>query len=568
MSKRRSHRNRSGWSLNSLSRKQKQAVIVLACCLLAILITSLVVGVMVSGFSSRGSGDSSSINSGSSGSTSYDNSEFAIDETSSAILAETQDGGDAYVEQTVFVGDSNTVRFNQYNLLTLDQFVGKESMGIQEVPTTKCVYFKNDNTAYTIPEALAKMKPRRIVMTFGTNNADGSMSAEAFIESYRSAIKAIQDAYSYCDIIINAIPPVGVSTSGYHVDMQTVDELNYALVKMCEEDGLKFLNTSEVLKGDDGYARAEYMSSDGIHLSQSGLKKILEYHRTHVYETEDRRPDTNNIPKRAKNPVETGTTTPTSSSATPEPKDYTANYYTEESGGTLSYGDKTGQSSVSVSVSASDSVTVTAVPAEAEGYVFFKWSDGVTTPSRTDKNFKQNLSVTAMFMRVSVSAPKTTVQTGEEVTLTAAVSRGNKYAADVKWSGTGVDGTTGANCKFSYNEVGTFTITASVTVDGVTASGTITIKVEAATPAPTANPTTAPTTQPTTSPTDAPATSPTTDPTTKPTAEPAPTATTEPTPTATPEPAPTATPEPAATETPAAENAAPSGSSGESGVTE
>ena len=564
MSKRRSHRNRSGWSLNSLSRKQKQAVIVLACCLLAILITSLVVGVMVSGFSSRGSGDSSSINSGSSGSTSYDNSEFAIDETSSAILAETQDGGDAYVEQTVFVGDSNTVRFNQYNLLTLDQFVGKESMGIQEVPTTKCVYFKNDNTAYTIPEALAKMKPRRIVMTFGTNNADGSMSAEAFIESYRTAIKAIQDAYSYCDIIINAIPPVGVSTSGYHVDMQTVDELNYALVKMCEEDGLKFLNTSEVLKGDDGYARAEYMSSDGIHLSQSGLKKILEYHRTHVYETEDRRPDTNNIPKRAKNPVETGTTTPTSSSATPEPKDYTANYYTENSGGTLSYGDKTGQGSVSVSVSASDSVTVTAVP--AEGYVFLKWSDGVTTAARTDKNFKQNLSVTAMFMKLSVSATKTTVTTGEEVTLTATVSRGDKYAADVKWSGTGVDGATGANCKFSSTSPGDYVIKASVTVDGVTAETTITIKVEAATPAPTASPTTAPTATPTTAPPTAPTTTPTATPTA--TAEPTPTATPEPAPTATPEPAPTATPEPAATETPAAENAAPSGSSGESGVTE
>ena len=200
MSKKRSHRKSGGLNFSALSKKQKQAAIVLACCLLAILITSIVVGVAVSS-ASRGGSDPS-IDNSSSGSSSYDSSEFAIDETSSAILAESQNAGDAYVEQTVFVGDSNTVRFNQYNLLTLDQFVGKESMGIQEVTTTKCVYFKNDNTAYTIPEALAKMKPRRIVMTFGTNNAGGSMSAESFIESYRSAVKVIQEAYSYCDIII------------------------------------------------------------------------------------------------------------------------------------------------------------------------------------------------------------------------------------------------------------------------------------------------------------------------------------------------------------------------------
>lgn len=518
MAKRKASRETGGFSLENLSKKQKQAAIVLACCVLAILITSIVVGVVVGGASRPD--DSSSQDSSSSGSSGYDSSEFAIDETSSAILAETSDAGDEYVEQTVFVGDSNTVRFNQYNLLSLDQFVGKESMGIQEVTTTKCVYFKNDNTAYTIPDALAKMKPRRIVMTFGTNNADGSMSADAFIESYRSAIKAIKDAYPYCDIIINAIPPVSTTTSGYNVDIQTVDEFNYALVKMCEEDDLKFLNTSEVLKGEDGYAKAEYMSSDGIHLSQSGLKKILEYHRTHAYETEDRRPDTNNIPKRAKNPVETGTTTP-SSSATPEPTQYTANYYTESSGGTLTHGDKTGQSSVSVSVSASDSVTVTAVP--AEGYVFLKWSDGVTSASRTDKNFKQNLSVTAMFMKISISASKTTVQTGESVTLTASVSRGDKYAADVKWSGSGIDGTTGASCTFKSSNPGDYVIEASVTVDGVTAKTQITIKVEtAATPTPSPSP--------------------------APTASPEPTPTATPTPSATP--VPTATPTPDATETP------------------
>ena len=46
------------------------------------------------------------------------------------------------------------------------------------------------------------------------------------------------------------------------------------------------------------------------------------------------------------------------------------------------------------------SITVTAVP--AEGHVFVKWSDGVTSKTRTDTNFKQNLDVTAIFGAASV----------------------------------------------------------------------------------------------------------------------------------------------------------------------
>lgn len=49
---------------------------------------------------------------------------------------------------------------------------------------------------------------------------------------------------------------------------------------------------------------------------------------------------------------------------------------------------------------ASQSLTVTATP--AEGHVFVKWSDGVTSKTRTDTGFKQNLDVTAVFAAASV----------------------------------------------------------------------------------------------------------------------------------------------------------------------
>ena len=73
--------------------------------------------------------------------------------------------------------------------------------------------------------------------------------------------------------------------------------------------------------------------------------------------------------------------------------------YSAEAGGTIQ-----GETSQEVLIYGSGT-EVTAVP--NEGYGFIKWSDGVTTATRTDTNVKQNLSVTAEFGRkktVSYSA--------------------------------------------------------------------------------------------------------------------------------------------------------------------
>ena len=199
-----------------------------------------------------------------------------------------------------------------------------------------------------------------------------------------------------------------------------------ALLNMCEQLGLKFLNTAETLKGENGYGNPDYYTDGDIHLKSAGLKAALTYLRTHAYQTEDRRPDTNNIPTRTleyvSNPssavaapsseavsesesVSESTSESASSSgseSTSTEAKFEARYQVEKSGGgTLTTGDSTGNNSVSYKVNdPGKSITVTAVP--AEGHVFVKWSDGVTSKTRTDTNFKQNLDVTAIFGAASV----------------------------------------------------------------------------------------------------------------------------------------------------------------------
>ena len=385
---------------------------------------------------------------------------YQIDNTSAALLTETADAGTDYLNNTLFLGDSNTVRLYNNGLISLQQFCAKEGIGTQVALSEGIVTFKKDPNHYTIPQAVAMMKPRRVVMTFGTN--DTGMEVPDFIAHYTALIQAIQQSYPYTDIIVNTVPPVPADHSNYpHMDQAKIDDFNMALLALCEQLGVRFLNSAEALKGSDGYGIADYYTSGDIHLKSAGLKAVLNYLRTHALQTEDRRPDTNNIPTRTmeyvSNPSSAvaapsseavsssesqaesaGSSESSSSESTDEGKKFEARYRVDKNGGgTLSVGNDTGNSSVTYTVTDPDrSITVTAVP--AEGYVFVKWSDGLTSKTRTDTGFKQNLDVTAVFGTASVqitSEGKGAV--GSSYTFKAALS--GKYAKteNLRWYANG-----------------------------------------------------------------------------------------------------------------------------------
>ena len=392
---------------------------------------------------------------------------YQIDNASTALLTETADAGTDYLNDTLFLGDSNTVRLYNNGLISLQQFCAKEGIGTQVALNEGIVTFKKDSNHYTIPQAVAMMKPRRVVMTFGTN--DTGMEVPDFIAHYTALIQAIQQSYPYTDIIVNTVPPVPADHSNYpHMDQAKIDDFNMALLEMCEQLGVRFLNSAEALKGSDGYGIADYYTSGDIHLKSAGLKAVLNYLRTHALQTEDRRPDTNNIPTRTmeyvSNPssavaapsseavsssesqAESASSSESSSSeSTSENKKFEAHYRVDKNGGgTLSVGNDTGNSSVTYTVTDPDkSITVTAVP--AEGHVFVKWSDGLTSKTRTDTDFKQNLDVTAVFGTASVhitSEGKGAV--GSSYTFKAALS--GKYAKteNLRWYANGQEVTQAA----------------------------------------------------------------------------------------------------------------------------
>lgn len=213
-------------------------------------------------------------------------------EYTGTVLPQTEDAGQEYVDDTLFLGDSNTVRMLSYRDVTgvtQQNAIGVVGMGIQSVTSYKCVKYQGYTTLQTMPQAVAITQPRRVVINFGTNNV-GSMAVATFIDYYSDAVQAVQASYPTCDVIISAVFPVDINCSASGITLAKIDAYNVALAALAQELGCKFLYWSEALQGSDGYALSNYTVSDGYHVSRDGMQALFNYFRTHAYITEDNRP--------------------------------------------------------------------------------------------------------------------------------------------------------------------------------------------------------------------------------------------------------------------------------------
>lgn len=211
-------------------------------------------------------------------------------------LPETSDAGRSYLDGTLFLGDSNTVRFMAYNDVDNTAYTSTQNtiavvgMGVNAIDTLSCEELSTGT--YTMTEAVPILQPERIIITFGTNNLDGTTTdPTGFITEYTKQLKEIQDAYPSVDIIVNSIPPIAQVNSYPKLKTDQIVIYNTAIEKMCETNDWKYLNSYEALTDTaTGYAKTGYLASDGLHLSETGLRTLFTYIRTHAYITEDDRP--------------------------------------------------------------------------------------------------------------------------------------------------------------------------------------------------------------------------------------------------------------------------------------
>lgn len=447
-----------------LSPTQRKACVVLALCALAVVMSILAAWVLPTKLGLFAGGKDS-----------YDPDAYPLDTTLDSILPQSA-ADDAYITASVFAGDQYAVTLQKDTRITLNQFVGQEGLQISKALSTSCVNFASDASSYTIPQAIPKMKARRVFVMLGANDVDGSVSVDSFIADYKQFLQSIRSAYAYCDIIAVGIPPVTEDSTNAAETQTRIDQFNQAIAAASSDLGFKYLNTAEALKNTRGYGEGTYFESNGF--STSGARALLEYAKSHACNTMDSRPDTSDIPQRASASAGSNTPVPTST-----PTKFTASYEVEDSAkGTLTGNGQTGVSSVEIQADSGTSVNVTAVA--AEGFVFYKWSDGVTTATRYD-NITKDISVKAMFndARVELTLDKgdSTIKKGESISITATVKLGGKdYSnSNVQWSVNDELEQNGGTFTFTGSNAGEYTIKAGIEINGTFSTAQIKVTVQA-----------------------------------------------------------------------------------------
>ena len=163
-----------------------------------------------------------------------------------------------------------------------------------------------------------------------------------------------------------------------------------------------------------------------------------------------------------------------SSSAVEEKTEYQAGYRVDKTGGgTLTCGNESGKSLTVKVTSAAQSVKVTAVP--EDGYVFVKWSDGVTKRTRTDTNFDQNVDVTAVFAAASIQISSSgKAALGDSYTFKATLKGKHLDTSSIRWYVNGSEVTQAAGKTTVKGEVdpsmlgGTFRVYATASYNDCT----------------------------------------------------------------------------------------------------
>lgn len=460
--------SRNGFRGASFSPIQRRACLVLVLCVLAVIIT-FVCAWILPGMLGAGKGSKNK----------YDGSLYPVDTSLDAVLKEGTSSDSAYASSVIYVGDEYTASLKSAGQITLNQYLGKESLSVSKALQEYCIYFENDSNSYTIPQAIAKMKPRRIVVTLGSNDLASGLTVDAFVQDYKHMLEGFSTAYSYCDIIVNSIPPVTEDSENADANQLLIDQYNQALASMCNDSGYKFLNSAEVLKDNTGFADSNMISGNAF--TTDGAKELVNYVSSHAYDTEDRRPDTNDIPNRSESAAQSAESTP-GPTPTATPSVHKVTFEIEEGKGTLNGNGQTGVTKLEFEVPDGETVTVEAVP--SDGYTFFGWSDGIKN-TKWVKKVTQDISVTAMFnqkttVSLTIDEGNKTMTLGDSITFHATLIVNDEAASadNVQWAVNGDLMRNGYSFAFTPTASGAYTVKAGVEIDGVYASNEVTVTVE------------------------------------------------------------------------------------------
>ena len=207
----------------------------------------------------------------------------------SAVLTETADMGQDYIDKITFLGDSTTYGLRYYAMLnggknTTQVWTPSSGTLTLSQQSFALIVYPEDNTEITILEAVARKKPEMMVITLGVNGVS-FMDEDYFKSEYTSLIEGIQSTSPNTTILLQSIFPVARSYKLLNsINNEKITRANGWILDIAKETGVRYLDTQSVLKDSEGWLPEEYQNGDGLHLNPTSFALVLDYIRCHGYQ--------------------------------------------------------------------------------------------------------------------------------------------------------------------------------------------------------------------------------------------------------------------------------------------
>lgn len=183
-----------------------------------------------------------------------------------------------FLDQTIFVGDSRTNGMKNFGFLPEENVFAIDGASHQLARTERFIVLEGSSRKLTIAQAVAELKPVRLVVSFGINGV-AYMGEETFLSEYSEFLDELKEASPNTSIVVQSILPVSSSyaRSDRRMANDIIDGYNAELRLLSNQKGCYFLDTSHVLKNEDGALAAEYDSGDGLHFNKTAYTALFDY---------------------------------------------------------------------------------------------------------------------------------------------------------------------------------------------------------------------------------------------------------------------------------------------------
>ncbi len=199
---------------------------------------------------------------------------------SSVTVPESEAVDNSYFADAVFVGDSRTEGLKMYSGLDSSQFFSSVGMDVDKVFTDQVVSLNGQ--LLTVAQALEQASYSKVYIMLGMNEL-GWVYESVFADNYARIIDTIRESHPDATIYVQSILPVSQWKDGSN-DIYTnanVVRLQKALVAMCEEKGVNYVNVAEGIQDEQGYLPSE-ATQDGVHLTPEYCQRWMDYLKTHT----------------------------------------------------------------------------------------------------------------------------------------------------------------------------------------------------------------------------------------------------------------------------------------------